>query len=350
VSNPAPKIAHLNLVKSFYGGERQTLLLMQQLGQRGWSQRLVARNVSELADRAGASAIPGLEIVRVGSNPLQWIAATRGCQLTHAHEGRAVYAGLLAHWFHGAATVITRRVPNPLKRSWFRDRAYRAAGAIATTSNAIGESLHDRYPELETITIHSARADLPVDARVAADIRERYAGKVLIAHVGAYRQRAKGQLTIIDVARRAAGEGRNWHFLLMGSGEDEPLFREAIGDLDNIELLGFIVNLGDYLTASDLFILPSLLEGLGGTLTDALHFGLPIVATRVGGIPELVQDGVNGILIDPDSPEQLHAGIARLAQPSAFVEAMQQANRERAERFTAQHMANRYEALYRELL
>ncbi|HEX5788306.1 MAG TPA: glycosyltransferase family 4 protein [Woeseiaceae bacterium] len=341
-------IAHVNLAREFRGGERQTLLLMRELAARGRPQRLVARRDSELAERA--AAVPGLEIRRLGRNPLDMWAATRGARIAHAHEARAVYVALVAHRLNGAAMVITRRVTRPQKPSLLRDYAYRSAGAVVAISGAVERALGESYPEVTPVRIPSAHARLPVDAAASAAIRDRYAGKILIGHTGTYYHPAKGQLTIIEAAHRAASEQPDWHFLLMGAGRHEQLFRERIGDLPNIELTGFVDNVGDYLAALDVFVFPSPDEALGSSLIDALQFGLPIVATRVGGIPELVEDGVNGILIEPESPGQLFDGIRRLAVPSPATNAMQIANRAKAESFSAEKMADAYEALYARLL
>jgi len=350
VSLADAQIAHINLAREFRGGERQTLLLMAQLSARGWTQRLVARRSSELADRIDLLGLPGTEVVRVDGNPVAWVRATRGTRITHAHEARGVYVGLLGRWFSGTRGVITRRVPHALKSSWLRDRAYVGADQVVTVSNAIAYSVRARYPALDALTIHDAHAHLPSDPDRVAAIRARYPDRFLVAHTGSYVDRTKGQMTLIEVARRAAAEGLDWHFLLMGSGMDEARFREAIGPLTNVELAGFVDNVGDYLAASDAFAFPSRVEGLGSSLLDALQFGLPVVATRVGGIPELIEDGINGILIDPDAPDQLYDGIRRLAAGGPDVERMRAVNPCKAGQFDADAMADAYETVYRRLL
>jgi glycosyltransferase involved in cell wall biosynthesis len=321
---------------------------MRELAARAWPQRLVAHADSELAERA--AAIPGLDILRLGRNPLGIGKATRGCRIAHAHEARAVYVGLVGHWLNGTIGVITRRVTRPQKPSWLRDRAYRSAGAVVAISGAVARHLRESYADVEPVLISSAHARLPVDATTAAAVRERYAGKLLIGHTGSYFHPAKGQLTIIEAARRAAVEQPNWHFLLMGAGPHEQLFRERIGNLPNIELTGFVDNVGDYLSACDVFVFPSPDEPLGSSLIDALQFGLPVVATRVGGRPELIEDGVNGILIEPQSPEQLYDGILRVSFPSPALDAMHLANRAKASGLGAERMADAYEALYQKLV
>jgi glycosyltransferase involved in cell wall biosynthesis len=345
----ALKVAHINLAKTFRGGERQTLLLIRELAERGWRQKLVARRDGELAERLVAE-LPGVEIVGAGNNPLRSSGALADADIVHAHEARGVYVALAGYWRYRAPYVITRRVLRPQKSSWLRDRAYATAGKVVGVSGAVAGQIRRNYPSIEPVVIPDAHATLEVDAETSDAIRQRYAGKILITHAGSYVHRVKGQLTIIDVARRAAAERPDWHFLLLGAGTDEALFRERIGDLDNIELTGFVDNIGDYLAASDVFVFPSLDEALGSSLLDAMQFGLPIVATRVGGIPEFIKDGINGILIDPQSPRQLFDGIDRLARRSPDVDAMHLANRACAANFSAAHMADAYEDLYRSIL
>ena len=109
-------------------------------------------------------------------------------------------------------------------------------------------------------------------------------------------------------------------------------------------------NVGDYLAVADVFVFPSRHEALGSSLLDAMQFGLPIVATRVGGIPEFVEDGVNGTLIDAGAADQLFDGIAAYANESPTVRTIEVANREKAEKYGSRRMADGYEAIYERIL
>lgn len=81
---------------------------------------------------------------------------------------------------------------------------------------------------------------------------------------------------------------------------------------------------------NNIFVIPSLAEGYGMALAEALCYGLPVVASRVGAIPEMVKDGINAILVQPGNPRELAAGIRRLCQDSDLRNKMSQANIERA--------------------
>lgn len=341
-------LCHVNLARQFRGGERQTELLIRELADRGRRQRLVVRHGQPLAERF--ADVDGLEIACTASNLLAAGRATRGSSLVHAHEARGVYAGFFATTVYGIPSVLTRRVTRLKPSAWLRDRAYRAASAVVAVSSAVADSIAAAYPEIDTTVIADAHGNLAVDAEVAGTLRQRYEGKVLVGHVGSYDHGTKGQLTIIEVAARAAREHPDWHFLLLGSGKDEALFRERIGDLRNIELTGFVDNVGDYLSAFDVFIFPSLHEALGSSVLDAMRFGLPIVASRVGGIPEFVEDGVNGFLISPEAPAELLAAIDRIVADDELAGSIHLANRAKAAEFDAARMADRYEAIYRDIL
>lgn len=323
-------------------------MLLRELAARGWPQRLVVRQGHVLATRC--TDVPHLEIREVASNPVAAGLAVRGCAVAHAHEARTVYSSLLANWLFRVPYVVTRRVVAEQSASAVRSAAYRRAGRVATVSRAAGEILARAHPELEYTVVPDATTDFVVNDNAVADIRAAHPGKMLIGHVGALDDSHKGQSTLIDVARIAADRRPDWHFLLCGDGPDEDRFRAEIGDLQNIELMGWVDNVGDFLASFDLFVYPSLHEALGSILLDAMSLGLPIVASNVGGIPEVIEDGVNGRLVDSQDPEQFFTEIGNLLAAADERAAMGTRNVEAAARYSKARMASSYETLYREIL
>jgi glycosyltransferase involved in cell wall biosynthesis len=189
-----------------------------------------------------------------------------------------------------------------------------------------------------------------VDPATARAIRDEFPGKWIIGNVGALDNAQKGQEYIIEVARRAADSHPQFQFLLVGGGGDEAMLRELAADLPNVAFTGWVDNVGDYLGAFDLFILPSNKEGIGGILLDAMDRALPIIASRVGGLPEIVRDGENGILIDARNPEQLEQAILRLYDDPELRRALGNRGREFSRDFTADAMAASYLELYKQAL
>ncbi|MEL7450777.1 MAG: glycosyltransferase family 4 protein [Pseudomonadota bacterium] len=340
-------ICHLNLAPGFRGGERQTELLVRELARRGRSQRLVVRTGSSLTDRC--AGVAGLEIREVPANPLMAGLAVRGSAIAHSHEGRTPYSCLFASYAFGVPYVITRRVVAPQKQSFVRSLAYRRAGCVAAVSQAAATELKKRTPDLEPVIVPDATAGFEVDTAAVERIRSQHPGKTLIGHVGALEHSHKGQSTIIEAARLAAATQPSWHFLLCGEGRDEARFRAEIGDLQNVELVGWVDNVGDYIASFDLFLYPSLHEALGSSILDAMQLGLPVVASNTGGIPDIVEDGVNGCLITPGDPNSLLDGITRMLAKGSEHDAIGRRNAEKASQFDVTHMADAYEAVYEEL-
>ena len=338
------RIAHINMARGYRGGERQAELLIRSLDELGQEQVLIARPNCPLAERL---ADAGIEI-RGCSGLIPAFRATRGVDVLHSHEGRGVYAGWLRNEVSGTPYVITRRVNNPLGDSWLTRRAYTRASAVASVAADVAGIVQAFDERIRSCVIHSSSSGLPVDPATARSIRDGFPGKWIIGNVGALDNDQKGQEYIIEVARRLQSSHPDFQFLLVGGGDDEAMLRELAADLPNVAFAGWVDNVGDYLAAFDLFILPSNKEGIGGILLDAMDRALPIVASRVGGLPEIVHDGDNGILIDPRSPDQLEQAIVRLYDDPDLRRALGARGREFARGFTADAMAEQYLDLYKQ--
>lgn len=121
-----------------------------------------------------------------------------------------------------------------------------------------------------------------------------------------------------------------------------------LGILPAVRFLGMRNDVPDLLAGSDLMVLPSRSEGLPMALIEGMGMGLPVVAARVGGIPEVVDEGGTGLLVSPQSPEELAGALVRLLEDTSLRERLGRAARERVEQdFSAAGMVQRYEALYR---
>lgn len=156
-----------------------------------------------------------------------------------------------------------------------------------------------------------------------------------------------------DVALRAAELLPDVQFVLVGDGEPDfmaPLQRQA-QELPNVHMLGRRMDVPDLLAMSDVFILPSDSEALPTVLIEAGAMGLPAVATRVGGIPEIVQDSKTGVLIQPQNPQQLADALQRLLNAPDELQRMGDAAREFVHhRFAIQRQAQQLAQLYRDVI
>jgi len=141
--------------------------------------------------------------------------------------------------------------------------------------------------------------------------------------------------------------------LMAGVGPFESAYREEVRSLgceDIVRFLGFRRDLPDVIAAADLVVLPSVAEAFGLVVAEALYLGTPVVATNVGGIPEIVEDGVDGVLVPPADSTALVDAIVSLLGDSARRRRFASAGRERVrERFGFEKMMRAYEQQYEHL-
>ncbi|MEE2709388.1 MAG: glycosyltransferase family 4 protein [Gemmatimonadota bacterium] len=119
---------------------------------------------------------------------------------------------------------------------------------------------------------------------------------------------------------------------------------------DHLRFMGHRSDRAIWMWAADLFVLSSINEGLGRVIVEAMSTHTPVVATAVGGVGEIIQDGITGLLVPPSDPEKLAEAMLYLLEDSANVQRMGDQGSKRAQDFDAQHMINKTVALYDELL
>ena len=341
------RVCHINVARGYRGGERQTELLIRELVNRRVGQALVARQGEPLVQRL---ADLDLDIREVSGNPLVVAAASGGTDLLHVHEGRSVYSAYLRSLLVKTPYIITRRVNNPIGDHHWAHRAYRRAAYVAAVAPQVAEIVGAFDPEINVTVVHSGSSGFVVDEAKVDAIKRRFAGKYIVGHVGALDNAQKGQVYLIEAARALRRTHPDLHFLLVGGGDDEAMLRALAADLDNLTFEGFVENVGDYLAAMDLFVLPSNREGIGSILFDAMERHLPIIATRVGGVPDIVHDGENGILIEPARSDRLRDAIVAMCSDPARARELGARGAEVAKRYTASAMCDKYLELYRETL
>lgn len=160
----------------------------------------------------------------------------------------------------------------------------------------------------------------------------------------------KGHAALLH-ALAGTGPGQPWRLAIAGRGdEDESLRALAVekGVEDRVHLLGYRADIADILAAADIFAMPSLSEGLPLALIEAMFAGRAIVASKVGGIPDAVKDGHEGLLVPAGDEEALGTALQRLLSNPVMRTALGAAAQRRAEaEFTTARMTDQYERLYR---
>ncbi len=339
--SPPRQLTHVNLARGWRGGERQTELLVTELARRGWQQQFVGRRGSTLAERL--TGMRGLTVTTAGG-ALTAVPRVRG-SLVHAHEARAAQVAWVASRFGSTRYVVTRRVMNRPSGSRITARVYRDAGGICAVSGSVADVLRERFPRLAPVVIPDGWAAPQPDLAAAAEIRQRCGASVLIGCVSAL-EASKGVAVLIEAARRLLPQQESTAVLVIGDGRDADALRSDAAGMERLTFTGFVPNVEDYLAAMDICVLPSLREGLGSVILEAMAQGVPVIASDTGGIPELVVDDVTGLLVPPGDPHALAARLAELAGDPVRRSRLADEARRRISGLHVGAMAEHYERVY----
>jgi glycosyltransferase involved in cell wall biosynthesis len=175
-------------------------------------------------------------------------------------------------------------------------------------------------------------------------------GESILCFVGTLRP-VKGVKYLIEAMCLVAKNNSSIKLILVGDGPERMEIMKLTEELNLKDVIIFVgrisnVKISAYLSASDIFILPSLSEGFPMAILEAMACGLPIVTTRVRGLPEIVMEGVNGFIVDPKNPDQLASRIKFLIQDSILREEMSRNNKEMIKMYTLQNITKGLEAVY----
>jgi len=163
----------------------------------------------------------------------------------------------------------------------------------------------------------------------------------------------KGPEFLVKASKYIISKYPDTYFMFTGDGPlEQDLKRKALemGISDNIIFLGWRDDLAKIISIYDIFVLPSLNEGMGRVLVEAMALGKSIVASNVGGIPDLVIHGKNGFLVPPKNPKELAKYIQVLLEDKDKREKMGLAGKEIASNFTSERMVEKIANLYKKLL
>ncbi|HEX2611709.1 MAG TPA: glycosyltransferase, partial [Gemmatimonadales bacterium] len=331
-------IVHVASGREWRGGQRQVWLLARELSRRGVPQVVVTGRGSELASRLTMDGIPVRTVPwKLGLDPRvlrSILGESHFSAVLHAHDAHALTLASLSALLTRTPLVVTRRVTFPIRHRYFWHRACR----IIAISRAVAEALlRDGMQPERVVVIPSAvdpeslRSD-PWDLRSALRLP---ATSQLAVHLGALTPE-KDQQTLLRAAARLVRDLPELHWVIVGEGRLRSALQREIVDLDlneRVHLMGALPDPDRALGQADVFVLSSLSEGLGSSALAAMAQGVPVVATRVGGLPELLEPG-NGVLVEPRDPTALAAAVARVLDDSGFRSNLIAGARTQAARFS----------------
>lgn len=329
------------------GSERHLLTLLPALAARGIDPVFVGLDdpAWDPADFYGALTVPAVRIPAPrDADPLLLarLVRTLRADVVHTHLVHADLYGGLAAKLRGTTLVSTKHNDDPFRTGAFRF-VERGLASLADRVIAISESLRrftvERVgvPARKVETIHYGLDEPPAPWGSNAPDEVPANARVVLSTSRLTRQKG------VDVAVRALSLLPDDVVLVVLGEGPERMYLEA----PRVHLPGRVPDVAAWLRRASVYVQPSRWEGFGLGVLEAMVSGLPVVATNVSSLPELVVDGETGVLVPPDDPAALAAGIERaLDSPQ-----MGAAGRERARReFSVERMADRTAALYESLL
>jgi glycosyltransferase involved in cell wall biosynthesis len=266
----------------------------------------------------------------------------------HTHNVGPHVHGVCTYPFSGAGRLVhTRHGQHTFDRgqSWLVNRlSSRWTQAMIAVSNDAARYATDGegFPAGKVRVIHNAvevsrygTASGPLHSAVAV-------GRLV---------RLKGFDVLLKAAAIVRQAAPNFSLRIVGDGSERDTLEWQISDLrlaDAVQLVGYKEDPASYFEEAGVYVLSSRSEGIPLTLLEAMACGLPIVATAVGGVPEIVSDGENGLLVRPDDPAALSKAILRLIRDPSLAKRLGAAARARAHlSHDLETMTARYEEVYR---
>ena len=353
------KILHIDPEKGWGGGESQVLGLLGYLSRRGHRNHLLGHPEGPLLREARGSGVEAFPLtVRndIDFRPvfsLKRLIRKERYDIVHFHTKRAHALSLwLGRIGPGIRYVVTRRMDYPVKKSWYNDYLYnRRVDGVVAISRKIVDLLVEGGVRSERIRlIHSGIDPAPFGK---GDASTADAAPTVIGTVAVLEER-KGHRFLLEAAALLKQQGHRLKYRLAGEGSERRRLRQLVlekGLQEEVEFAGFVSDIPAFLSAIDIFALPSLYEGLGVAVLEAMAAGKAVVATRAGGLPELVDDTITGVLVPQQDSRALARAIETLIRQKALVRQMGARGRERVLRhFTMEQMAKKNEDYYYELL
>ncbi len=357
-------VVHVETGKHLYGGALQVIYLM------GGLQELAVRNIlvtpvgSDIASAAKDVADRVYEVPMAGDLDVAFIFRLKKilqqehADLVHLHSRRgADILGALAARFAGVKAVLSRRVDNP-ESAWLVKCKYRLYARVITISDGIRRVLvHEGVPEDKIVCIHSA-VDVEKFSRKARPtwfLKEfSLPENAKVLGVVAQLIHRKGHRYFLDVLPELIQRHPDLYVLMFGQGPLCETLSAQVAQAEyqgRVRLVGFRDDLPDILPCLYGIVHPADMEGLGVSLLQAAASRVPIVASEVGGIPEIVCDEVNGYLVPVGDTSVLLDRVHALLDDPIRARELGEAGRLRVqEKFSIAAMVNGNYRVYQSLL
>jgi glycosyltransferase involved in cell wall biosynthesis len=353
------KILHIDPERDWGGGEAQVLGLLKYLAARGHRNDLLAFPNGKLWQRCRGLEVKTLPLAMRSDLDLRPVwrlrrLINRGAyDIVHLHTKRAHAMSVWLPRSAGAPRyVVTRRMDYPEKKNCRTRYLYnRCVDGVVAISRPIADLLAAAGVEGCRIRLIHSGID---SARFSPPAANPNGARDPTVGTAAVLEKRKGHRFLLEAVARLSARGVELRCLLAGEGSERKKLEEMVARLGlegRVSFLGFVADTPAFLAGIDIFVLPSLREGLGVAALEAMAAGKAVVASRVGGLAEAITHGRTGILVPPSDSQALSDAIAELiADPNRARDMGQRAAAHVREHFTLERMAAGNEAYYYELL
>lgn len=357
------KIAHVEMGRYLYGGARQVAYLVNGLARFPGEHVLVCVPGAEVACAVSNPAVRVRPLEMAGDLDLRFAWRLRNllraerADLLHVHSRKGDFPAILAGRLAGIPVIFSRRVDNP--PNWADRRLkFPLCARIVTISEGIRDVLVASGVPAAGITCIPSAIDAeryrPDCDRAWFRAEFEFGADVAVMGMVAQLIPRKGHAVLFEALGSVLPRHPELRVLIFGQGPLERELRDTVesrGWGEVVKFVGFRDDLARILPCLDILAHPAWMEGLGVSLLEAAACGVPIIASRAGGMPEIVEDGLNGFLIEPGESRKLAECSARLLDDPGLSQKMGLAGRERVlERFAVERMVEGNYALYRHIL
>ena len=354
------KILHIDPERNWGGGEAQVLGLLTYLSARGHHNELLAHPSGSLFAKCQNLVIQQRPLSMRNDVDLRAVPALRRrirverYDIVHFHTKRAHALSLwLPRNIVRPKYVVTRRMDYPERRGWYTDCLYnRRVDGVVAISQVIRDLLIQAGEEERRLRCIQRGIDPQRFVTSTAESSESGGVKVIGSLAGL--EERKGHEFLLQAAAALKKDGVKLHYKIAGDGPSRHSLEQQaarLGLQDEVSFLGFIADPAEFLAQVDVLVMPSLYEGLGVAVLEAMAAGKAVIGTRVGGLPESIVDEVTGLLVPPRDAGALADAIAKLVRAPALAVAMGEKGRARVlQDFTLEKMAMTNESYYYEHL
>jgi glycosyltransferase involved in cell wall biosynthesis len=361
---PTKLVLHLSSSSGLGGAEMLVSRIASGLDQARFRSIIGLFDLGWLKDRCEILGFPAFVIPMKSQWDFRWIVQCcrlvrqQNVSLIHAHEFRANAFGALVARLCGVPLVGTVHGKNYYPDHAKRRMAYRW---VSRTANMVAVS-HDLRSFLEErigiahgrVTVIHNGVDMIEHGSLA---QERWLRSELgvdqeefvIGIVGSLYP-VKGHACLFHAMKTVVAHRPKTRLLVIGQGELEQTLRQMVSELEIEQVVSFLGLRDDVpriLPLLDLFVLPSLSEGLSVALLEAMSAGVPVIASNVGGNPEIIANEETGYLVPPQEPDALAASIIKLMGNQESAKVLGERGRKWVAReYTTERMLQRYQDLY----